>query len=115
MLEEEKLTGTPVLIYANKQDLFNAAPSSEIAEGLNLHSIRDRQWQIQSCSAMTNEGVKVRALVSCVYRHASQLLHLFVGLEGFVEILRRFCRKDIWENYFCNSFKYEFRMKKKSF
>ena len=59
LLDEEKLVGVPVLIFANKQDLFNAALASEIADGLNLHSIRDRQWQIQPCSAVTGEGVKV--------------------------------------------------------
>ena len=59
LLEEEKLSGVPVLIFANKQDLLTAAPASEIAEGLNLHTIRDRVWQIQSCSALTGEGVQV--------------------------------------------------------
>ena len=53
----------PVLVFANKQDLVNAAPASDIAEGLNLHSIRDRQWQIQACSAFTGEGVRV----TCCY------------------------------------------------
>ena len=62
LLDEEKLTGVPVLIFANKQDLFGAAPASEIAQGLNLHSIRDRKWQIQACSAMSGEGVKVSIL-----------------------------------------------------
>lgn len=52
-------SGVPVLIFANKQDLFNAAPASEIAEGLQLHTIRDRTWQIQACSATSGEGVKV--------------------------------------------------------
>jgi len=59
LLDEEKLSGVPVLIFANKQDLLTAAPASEIAEGLNLHTIRDRIWQIQSCSALTGEGVQV--------------------------------------------------------
>lgn len=59
LLEEEKLSGVPVLIFANKQDLLTAAPASEIAEGLNLHTIRDRVWQIQPCSALTGEGVQV--------------------------------------------------------
>ncbi|EPY82594.1 hypothetical protein CB1_000642051 [Camelus ferus] len=59
LLEEEKLSCVPVLIFANKQDLLTAAPASEIAEGLNLHTIRDRVWQIQSCSALTGEGVQV--------------------------------------------------------
>ncbi|XP_039521369.1 ADP-ribosylation factor-like protein 3, partial [Pimephales promelas] len=58
LLDEEKLSGVPVLVFANKQDLLTAAPASEIAEGLNLHTIRDRVWQIQSCSALTGEGVQ---------------------------------------------------------
>ncbi|XP_023676228.1 ADP-ribosylation factor-like protein 3 [Paramormyrops kingsleyae] len=58
LLDEEKLSGVPVLVFANKQDLLTAAPASEIAEGLNLHTIRDRIWQIQSCSALTGEGVQ---------------------------------------------------------
>ncbi|KAJ7325148.1 hypothetical protein JRQ81_018168 [Phrynocephalus forsythii] len=57
LVDEEKLSGVPVLIFANKQDLLTAAPAAEIAEGLNLHTIRDRVWQIQSCSALTGEGV----------------------------------------------------------
>uniref|UniRef100_A0A8D1XC09 ADP-ribosylation factor-like protein 3 n=1 Tax=Sus scrofa TaxID=9823 RepID=A0A8D1XC09_PIG len=61
LLEEEKLSCVPVLIFANKQDLLTAAPASEIAEGLNLHTIRDRVWQIQSCSALTGEGVQRQA------------------------------------------------------
>merc|ERR1712065_76175 len=40
LLEEEKMAGVPVLVFANKQDLLNAASSKEIAEMLNLHSIR---------------------------------------------------------------------------
>lgn len=58
LIEEENLKGVPVLIYANKQDLATASPASDIAEGLNLHTYRDRQWQIQACSAVTAEGVQ---------------------------------------------------------
>uniref|UniRef100_A0A1I7SR08 ADP-ribosylation factor-like protein 3 n=1 Tax=Bursaphelenchus xylophilus TaxID=6326 RepID=A0A1I7SR08_BURXY len=59
LLEEEKLKNVPVLIFANKQDLLNAATGSEIAEGMQLLNMsRDRIWQIQSCSALTGEGVK---------------------------------------------------------
>ena len=66
LLDEEKLMAVPVLVFANKQDLVNAAPASDIAEGLNLHSIRDRQWQIQACSAYTGEGVRVMATF-CIF------------------------------------------------
>ncbi|KAL1235970.1 ADP-ribosylation factor-like protein [Trichinella spiralis] len=58
LLEEEKLTNVPLLIFANKQDLVNAVPASSLAEGLQLHTIRDRPWQIQPCSAISMEGVK---------------------------------------------------------
>ena len=37
---------------------MNSARASEIAEGLNLHTIRDRAWHIQACSAVNGEGVK---------------------------------------------------------
>lgn len=46
-------------MFANKQDLVTAAPAAEIAEGLSLHTYRDREWQIQACSALSGEGVQV--------------------------------------------------------
>ncbi|OUM67383.1 hypothetical protein PIROE2DRAFT_5128 [Piromyces sp. E2] len=58
LLEENKLAGVPVLVFANKQDLSTALPASEIAFGLNLHAIRDRQWQIQACSAKNGDGIQ---------------------------------------------------------
>ncbi len=77
LLSEEKLVGVPILVFANKQDLVsrkvfiskkyqvklwnyqgNATPASGIAEGLGLHLIKDRAWQIQPCAATTGEGVR---------------------------------------------------------
>ncbi|XP_052672502.1 ADP-ribosylation factor-like protein 3 isoform X1 [Harpia harpyja] len=58
LTEEESLTGVPLLVFANKQDLVTAAPAAEIAEGLSLHTYRDREWQIQACSALSGEGVQ---------------------------------------------------------
>ena len=59
LIQEEKLLGVPVLIFANKQDLTNAARAADVAEGIKLTCIRDRCWQIQGCSALTGEGVEV--------------------------------------------------------
>lgn len=67
LIDEENLKGVPVLIFANKQDLATASPASEIAEGLNLHTYRDRQWQIQACSAVSGEGVQVRTNTPLVH------------------------------------------------
>jgi ADP-ribosylation factor-like protein 3 len=58
LLEEEKLAGVPLLVFANKQDLMGAAPPQEIAELLRLHGLRDRIWQIQACSAKTGAGLQ---------------------------------------------------------
>lgn len=54
------LASVPLLIFANKQDLTTAAPASELAEILDLHTIRDRMWQVQACSAVTAEGLQVQ-------------------------------------------------------
>ncbi|ESO98977.1 hypothetical protein LOTGIDRAFT_187225 [Lottia gigantea] len=58
LLEEERLAGVPVIIFANKQDLVSAASATDISNGLNLTQIRDREWHIQPCSAQSGEGVK---------------------------------------------------------
>mmetsp|Transcript_4479 Transcript_4479/g.14597 ORF Transcript_4479/g.14597 Transcript_4479/m.14597 type:complete len:126 (-) Transcript_4479:407-784(-) len=57
LLEEEKMNGVPLLVLANKQDLIQALPPDEIAAEMNLHSIRDRPWQIQPCAATTGQGL----------------------------------------------------------
>ena len=58
LLLEKKLDGVPLLIFANKQDLFSALTADEISEQLNLVKIDDRQWTIQSCSAKTGDGIQ---------------------------------------------------------
>ncbi|EAX94935.1 ADP-ribosylation factor-like protein 3, putative [Trichomonas vaginalis G3] len=57
LLSNENLKGVPVLIFANKQDLASALPPDQITISLELHNIRDRQWQIQGCSAIKGDGL----------------------------------------------------------
>lgn len=57
LLDEEQLAGAPLLIYANKQDLLSSLTVEEITQGLNLHTIRDRQWYICACSAKEGTGL----------------------------------------------------------
>jgi ADP-ribosylation factor-like protein 3 len=52
------MTGVPVLVLANKQDLITALSADDIAESLNLFLIRDRPWQIQGCSAKEGTGLQ---------------------------------------------------------
>jgi len=58
LLDEAKLTGIPLLIFANKQDLDVASPPDKVAERLNLNNLRDRKWQIQGCSAKSGAGLQ---------------------------------------------------------
>jgi ADP-ribosylation factor-like protein 3 len=57
LLQEEKLAGLPLLILANKQDLATASPPDQITINLGLHEIRNRNWQIQGCSALSKAGL----------------------------------------------------------
>merc|ERR1711977_51815 len=58
LLEEDRLAGIPVLVFANKQDLISAVPQEEIIECLQLMNIKGRPWQIQPCSAKTGIGLQ---------------------------------------------------------
>eukprot|EP01138_Halocafeteria_seosinensis_P013715 gb/GECG01014006.1/.p1 GENE.gb/GECG01014006.1/~~gb/GECG01014006.1/.p1 ORF type:complete len:186 (+),score=36.53 gb/GECG01014006.1/:1-558(+) len=58
LTEEEKLAGVPLLVFANKQDLLSALSAADISVGLDLHSIKDRAWQIQACSAKKADGLQ---------------------------------------------------------
>ena len=58
LLGNDKLNGVPLLIYANKQDIVTAMNADEITIELELHSIRNRDWQIQNCSALDGTGIE---------------------------------------------------------
>ena len=56
LLAEEALQKAPLLVYANKQDLDLALEPNEVMENLKLNDIQGRMWNIQACSALTQEG-----------------------------------------------------------
>jgi len=58
LLQEDKLGGIPLMVFANKQDLINAVSAQEISNDLKLENIRDRTWNIQACSAKNGEGLQ---------------------------------------------------------
>ncbi|KYR02675.1 ADP-ribosylation factor [Tieghemostelium lacteum] len=57
LLDEDSLRGAPLLILANKQDIPTALSIAEISEQLNLYTIKDRKWFIQSTSAINGQGI----------------------------------------------------------
>jgi ADP-ribosylation factor-like protein 2 len=59
LLQQEKLAGATLLIFANKQDLAGALNVQEIARMLDLQSplFSKRHWRIIACSAVLGDGL----------------------------------------------------------
>eukprot|EP01111_Echinosteliopsis_oligospora_P007762 TRINITY_DN2304_c0_g1_i3.p1 TRINITY_DN2304_c0_g1~~TRINITY_DN2304_c0_g1_i3.p1 ORF type:complete len:180 (-),score=39.54 TRINITY_DN2304_c0_g1_i3:93-632(-) len=57
LLIEDHLKSSPILVYANKQDLPNAMSLAEIADSLQLHTTKGRKWFIQASSAQRGDGL----------------------------------------------------------
>eukprot|EP00127_Corallochytrium_limacisporum_P005077 Clim_evm32s198 gene=Clim_evmTU32s198 len=57
LLQEERLAGASLLIFANKQDLEGALPSESIRQLLDLDDIHSHHWAILPCSAMTGDNL----------------------------------------------------------
>eukprot|EP01083_Nonionella_stella_P152893 490550_1 len=57
MLQDDELRDAVLLVLANKQDLPNSMSINEVSERLQLNSIRNRAWHIQSTCAKTGDGL----------------------------------------------------------
>jgi len=58
MLQHQDLKKSRLVVFANKQDIRGCMSAAEISNNLNLTSIKDRTWHIQSCCALTGEGLQ---------------------------------------------------------
>jgi len=54
---DEDLSEALLLVFANKQDVRGCLSAAQISEGLSLTELRDRQWQIVACCALTGKGL----------------------------------------------------------
>nr|XP_053645492.1 ADP-ribosylation factor-like protein 2 [Cherax quadricarinatus] len=57
LLEEERLAGATLLVFANKQDLPEALTDEQIRDILDLSSLKTHHWYILPCSAVTGENL----------------------------------------------------------
>ena len=57
ILQEPEMKDAALLVYANKQDLQGAIKPSELASKLDLPSVKDRQWFVQSACATSGDGL----------------------------------------------------------
>lgn len=57
LLEEERLLGATLLIFANKQDLPGACSCDDLERMLDLNAIKTHHWSIVPCSAYTGDNL----------------------------------------------------------
>ncbi|KAJ8404122.1 hypothetical protein AAFF_G00344720 [Aldrovandia affinis] len=57
MLQEDELRDAVLLVFANKQDLPNAMPISEMTDKLALQMLRNRTWYVQATCATQGTGL----------------------------------------------------------
>ncbi|PSS18654.1 hypothetical protein M430DRAFT_121347 [Amorphotheca resinae ATCC 22711] len=58
LLQEERLSGASLLVFANKTDVPGCMDQFEIQEGLQLDAIQTHTWHIIRCSAMTGHNLE---------------------------------------------------------
>ncbi|KAM0482325.1 hypothetical protein ACHAPX_002841 [Trichoderma viride] len=75
LLEEERLAGACLLIFANKTDVDGCMTQEEIVTLLRLPDIRTHQWHVLQCSAMT--GKNLEEGLSWVVEDAKKRLFLY--------------------------------------
>ena len=57
VLEDDRLRGAVLLVFANKNDLPGAMTTTEVTQKLELNKYMNRQWFIQSTCAVSGEGI----------------------------------------------------------
>ncbi|KAF6838768.1 ADP-ribosylation factor family protein [Colletotrichum plurivorum] len=75
LLQEERLSGASLLVFANKTDVNGCMDEQEILQGLQLESIRTHGWHILRCSAMT--GINLKEGLAWVVEDAKKRLFLY--------------------------------------
>ncbi|KDQ65087.1 hypothetical protein JAAARDRAFT_146448 [Jaapia argillacea MUCL 33604] len=57
LLQEDRLAGASLLVFANKQDIQGSMSDPEIRDVLDLPSIKSHNWRIFPCSAVTGRNL----------------------------------------------------------
>jgi len=84
LLQEDRLSGASLLVYANKQDLDGAMSVSEIREALDLNALTTHHWKILPCSAVLGTNL-VEGLDWVVNEVAGRLYYGFGSAPGPAE------------------------------
>ena len=63
ILQDEDLKKSPLMVFANKQDLPDAMALSDLICQLKLDQIQERSWKICPCSATNSNGITQGAAI----------------------------------------------------
>lgn len=58
LLLHNDLKDAVILVFANKKDLPTSKNAADLTEIFSLHEIKGHDWHIQSCCALTGEGLE---------------------------------------------------------
>ncbi|NXS94743.1 ARL11 protein, partial [Jacana jacana] len=58
VLSYPSMTGVPVLLLANKQEVPGALSPAELGERLQVGRLVERRWMLRGCSAHTGQGLQ---------------------------------------------------------
>ncbi|KAI9833992.1 MAG: hypothetical protein M1826_005897 [Phylliscum demangeonii] len=75
LLQEERLSGASLLVFANKTDINGCMTESDLREGLKLDAITTHRWTIMCCSGIT--GFQLRHGLDWVVKDGKERLFLF--------------------------------------
>ncbi|KUJ20887.1 ARF/SAR superfamily [Mollisia scopiformis] len=75
LLQEERLSGASLLVFANKTDVSGCMDEDEIQQGLQLDAIKTHKWHIIRCSAIT--GANLQEGLAWVIQDAKARLFLY--------------------------------------
>lgn len=75
LLQEERLLGASLLVFANKADVAGCMSGDEIRKELRLDEIKSHKWTIMPCSGMRGDGLQEG--LEWVVRDARERLFLY--------------------------------------
>ena len=58
MLQEERLMGVSLLVFANKQDIPGSLTADQVTELLRLHEVTSHRWRVVACSAYSGDNLQ---------------------------------------------------------
>jgi small GTP-binding protein len=87
ILQNDLLNNVPLLVIANKQDIKQSISTDRMIQMMNLNSLTDRKWRIQTSCAVTGHGLfEIIDWISIVSNNkkTNNLNKSYIGLDQLI-------------------------------